>query len=156
MAVNLNRLKFVAGTVVGHTDSSGTEAYNQQLSERRAQTVADYLQAKGVAPGRLAASGAGESEPIADNATKEGRAENRRVVLKRTDCDSRKLAGSLMEWKPRSRLRPGLFLGTSAELGIWAQTQWCLLRGLHPCRPPAGVRSIAERMRSAAEPDRAT
>ena len=60
MAVNLNRLKFVAGTVVGHTDSSGTEAYNQQLSERRAQTVADYLQAKGVAPGRLAASGAGE------------------------------------------------------------------------------------------------
>lgn len=87
MAVNLARLKFVSGTVVGHTDSSGSEAYNQQLSERRAQSVASYLEGKGIAVGRLAASGAGEIEPIADNATKEGRAQNRRVVLKRTDCD---------------------------------------------------------------------
>ena len=87
MAGNLTRLKFVAGSVIGHTDSSGAEAYNQKLSERRAQTVASYLEGKGIAVGRMSASGAGESEPIADNKTKEGRAQNRRVVLKRTDCD---------------------------------------------------------------------
>ena len=84
---NLKRLKFVSGTVVGHTDSSGSEAYNQKLSERRAATVAKYLEERGIAAGRLAVSGAGESEPIADNKTAEGRAQNRRVVLKRTDCD---------------------------------------------------------------------
>jgi OOP family OmpA-OmpF porin len=88
VAANLTRLKFVSGTVVGHTDSSGTEAFNQKLSERRAESVATYLQGKGIAVGRLAASGAGESEPIADNKTAEGRALNRRVVLKRTDCDA--------------------------------------------------------------------
>lgn len=82
----LTRLKFVAGTVTGHTDASGSDAYNQRLSERRAQTVADYLQAKGIASGRLDISGAGESQPIADNATADGRAQNRRVVLRRTDC----------------------------------------------------------------------
>ena len=49
--------------------------------------MADYLQGKGIASGRLEVSGAGESEPIADNATAEGRAQNRRVVLKRTDCN---------------------------------------------------------------------
>ncbi len=88
VATNLTRLKFVSGTVVGHTDSSGSEAYNQGLSERRAQTVATYLEGKGFAAGRLKISGAGESEPIADNTMKEGRAQNRRVVLKRTDCDA--------------------------------------------------------------------
>jgi outer membrane protein OmpA-like peptidoglycan-associated protein len=88
VAANLARLKFVSGTVVGHTDSSGTEAFNQKLSERRAESVSTYLQGKGIAVGRLAASGAGESEPIADNKTAEGRALNRRVVLKRTDCDA--------------------------------------------------------------------
>jgi len=87
VAGNLTRLKFVSGTVVGHTDSSGSDAYNQALSERRARAVAAYLEGKGIAVGRLAATGAGESEPIADNATAEGRAQNRRVVLKRTDCD---------------------------------------------------------------------
>jgi outer membrane protein OmpA-like peptidoglycan-associated protein len=87
VAESLNRLKFVSGTVVGHTDSTGTEAFNQGLSVRRAQSVSDYLQSKGIAVGRLAASGAGQSEPIADNDTEEGRAQNRRVVLKRTDCD---------------------------------------------------------------------
>ena len=90
VAETLGRLKFVSGTVVGHTDNTGTETYNQELSERRAQSVATYLQGKGIAVGRLAASGAGESEPIADNDTEEGRAQNRRVVLKRTDCDAPK------------------------------------------------------------------
>ncbi len=88
VAENLTRLKFVSGTVVGHTDSSGSEAYNQGLSERRAQAAASYLETRGIGAGRLKVSGAGESEPIADNATKEGRAQNRRVVLKRTDCDA--------------------------------------------------------------------
>lgn len=83
----LIQLKFVSGTVVGHTDSTGAAAYNQKLSERRAQTVADYLHAKGIGDGRMAVSGAGESQPVADNQTAEGRALNRRVVLSRTDCN---------------------------------------------------------------------
>ena len=74
--------------MVGHTDSSGSEAYNQGLSERRAQSTVDYLATKGIDSSRLKASGAGESQPIADNKTKEGRAQNRRVVLSRTDCDA--------------------------------------------------------------------
>lgn len=88
VAANLTSLKFISGTVVGHTDSSGSEAYNQGLSERRAQAAASYLETKGIGAGRLKVSGAGESEPIADNKTAEGRAQNRRVVLKRTDCDA--------------------------------------------------------------------
>jgi outer membrane protein len=90
VAETLTRLKFVSGTVVGHTDSTGSEAYNQRLSERRAQSVASYLEGKGIAVGRLTATGAGESQPIADNGTREGRAQNRRVVLTRTDCDAPK------------------------------------------------------------------
>jgi len=87
VAETLTRLKFVSGTVIGHTDSTGPTEYNQALSERRARAVADYLETRGIAPGRLAVSGAGENEPIADNRTAEGRALNRRVVLRRTDCD---------------------------------------------------------------------
>jgi len=87
MAENLKRLNFISGTVIGHTDSTGSAAHNQALSERRARAVADYLQQRGVAPGRLEARGAGQNQPIADNATPEGRTLNRRVVLSRTDCD---------------------------------------------------------------------
>ncbi len=65
-------------TVVGHTDSSGEAAYNKDLSQRRAQSVVDYLQGKGVTT-PLSAEGMGEEKPIADNATREGRAQNRRV-----------------------------------------------------------------------------
>ncbi len=85
---NMTRLKFVSGTVVGHTDSTGPEAFNQTLSERRAASVVTYLESRGISAGRLKASGAGESQPIADNGTREGRALNRRVVLTRTDCDA--------------------------------------------------------------------
>lgn len=67
--------------VVGHTDSIGTDAYNQKLSERRAKTVADYLVSKGVPAAKIKASGKGESQPIADNKTKAGRAKNRRVEV---------------------------------------------------------------------------
>jgi OOP family OmpA-OmpF porin len=90
VAERLTQLKFVEGTVTGYTDNVGDPAYNQKLSERRAQTVADYLQQKGIASGRLAAAGKGEEDPVADNATAEGRAQNRRVVLRRTDCDAPK------------------------------------------------------------------
>ena len=67
--------------VAGHTDSTGPEAYNQGLSERRANSVRDYLVEKGVRASRLSAKGYGESMPVASNDTKEGRAENRRVEL---------------------------------------------------------------------------
>ena len=67
--------------VSGHTDNTGSESYNQALSQRRAQAVASYLQAQGVQPVRLQVSGYGETRPIADNATEQGRAQNRRVEI---------------------------------------------------------------------------
>ncbi|MCU1758183.1 OmpA family protein [Pseudomonas sp. 14P_8.1_Bac3] len=67
--------------VIGHTDSKGTDAYNQALSERRASSVAAYLLSMGLAPNKLTSEGKGESEPVADNETDEGRAKNRRVEL---------------------------------------------------------------------------
>lgn len=67
--------------VVGHTDSAGSEAYNMSLSERRGRSVADYLVARGIDPSRLVVEAMGESDPIATNATAEGRAANRRVEL---------------------------------------------------------------------------
>ncbi|RJP69895.1 MAG: OmpA family protein [Candidatus Abyssobacteria bacterium SURF_17] len=63
----------------GHTDSAGSDAYNQTLSEKRAQAVMDYLLSKGVGADRLSAKGMGESNPVASNDTPEGRAQNRRV-----------------------------------------------------------------------------
>ncbi|MDN4545459.1 MULTISPECIES: OmpA family protein [unclassified Pseudomonas] len=71
----------VSVKVVGHTDSVGADAYNQALSERRATSVAEYLLSQGVAPNKVTSEGKGESEPIADNETEEGRAKNRRVEL---------------------------------------------------------------------------
>ncbi len=67
--------------LVGHTDSSGPERYNRELSLRRARAVADYLQRAGVAPERLFVAGDGEGRPIADNETAAGRAQNRRVEI---------------------------------------------------------------------------
>jgi len=65
----------------GHTDSRGSEKYNQDLSERRADSVAQYLLAKGVVEARIESVGFGEGAPIADNSTEEGRSLNRRVEL---------------------------------------------------------------------------
>ena len=65
--------------VYGHTDSKGTDEYNQSLSERRAASVKNYLAAKGIASSRIFAIGVGEKEPVATNETDAGRAENRRV-----------------------------------------------------------------------------
>ena len=73
--------------IEGHTDSIGSDSYNQALSERRAQAVKAYLVSKGISATRLSTEGKGESEPIADNTKNgrdnpEGRAMNRRAELK--------------------------------------------------------------------------
>lgn len=68
--------------VYGHTDSTGSDSFNQRLSEQRAQAVANYLSAQGVSSARVRWQGFGETAPIADNATAEGRARNRRVEIK--------------------------------------------------------------------------
>ncbi|RMF97213.1 MAG: OmpA family protein, partial [Candidatus Schekmanbacteria bacterium] len=65
---------------IGHTDSIGSEKYNQKLSEKRAEAVKNYYVEKGVDASIIEAIGKGESEPVADNKTREGRAKNRRVV----------------------------------------------------------------------------
>jgi OmpA-OmpF porin, OOP family len=67
--------------IVGHTDSTGPEAHNQALSERRAQSAADHLIGRGVPATSITISGMGESQPVADNSTREGRAMNRRVEI---------------------------------------------------------------------------
>ncbi|KQS03036.1 hypothetical protein ASG11_01130 [Sphingomonas sp. Leaf357] len=68
--------------VYGHTDSTGSDDYNQGLSERRAISVADYLSGHGVQSARIATRGYGETQPIASNDTEQGRAANRRVEIK--------------------------------------------------------------------------
>jgi len=67
--------------VVGHTDSTGSESYNQSLSEQRAASVSQFLESRGVRAALLATFGEGEANPVADNKTREGRAMNRRVDI---------------------------------------------------------------------------
>lgn len=67
--------------IVGHTDSTGSVSYNQQLSERRAEAVGNYLAQSGVMNNRLYMTGSGPHQPVASNATEEGRAQNRRVEI---------------------------------------------------------------------------
>ena len=81
LAAFLQRFEDVYVDIEGHTDSVGPEDYNQALSQRRAQAVVDLLvNEHGIAPARLQAKGFGESRPVADNSTSEGRAQNRRVM----------------------------------------------------------------------------
>jgi len=65
--------------VIGHTDSKGTDDYNQGLSQRRASSVASYLRTQGISSSRLGTKGMGEADPVASNDTEEGRTQNRRV-----------------------------------------------------------------------------
>jgi OOP family OmpA-OmpF porin len=81
----MSDVPFATALIEGHTDSIGTEEYNQGLSDRRAKAVFDYLTSRGVDPARLKSIGYGETRPIADNKTAEGRQMNRRVMLIRTD-----------------------------------------------------------------------
>jgi outer membrane protein OmpA-like peptidoglycan-associated protein len=74
--------------VAGHTDSTGSAEYNQKLSERRANAVAQYLESQGLASNRVVTIGAGETRPAADNSTPEGRQANRRVELTLTPLTS--------------------------------------------------------------------
>ena len=82
LAAHIARINVDSIAVIGHTDSVGADAYNDKLSERRANSVRDYLVSKGVDPNKIQASGRGKREPVADNKTKEGRAKNRRVEVK--------------------------------------------------------------------------
>ena len=80
--------------VMGHTDSTGSDSYNQDLSRRRAESVANYLVSRGVAQARLASIGYGEQYPRADNATAEGRALNRRVEIRITPVTQQEAAAA--------------------------------------------------------------
>ena len=81
LLTQLKSLNWTAMKVVGHTDSTGPAAYNQGLSERRAESVKSYLVGQGLPAAAIQASGQGESKPVADNATAAGRAQNRRVEV---------------------------------------------------------------------------
>ncbi len=81
VAIVLNEYGQTTVDVVGHTDSVGSDTHNQQLSEARARSVAEYLAGQKVLPARLLIAGRGESQPIASNDTPEGRAQNRRVTI---------------------------------------------------------------------------
>ncbi len=81
LAYNLQDYPKTTIQVIGHTDNTGSASYNQELSTRRASSVATILTANGVAPGRIQAFGRGEDRPVATNLTPEGRAQNRRVEI---------------------------------------------------------------------------
>ena len=81
LANSLNKYPQSIVTVTGHTDNTGSAAYNQDLSERRALAVSSVLRSSGVSGSRIQTIGAGESQPIATNATAAGRAQNRRVDI---------------------------------------------------------------------------
>ncbi len=82
VATVLNGFPETQVVVTGHTDSTGSDAYNQRLSERRARAVVRYLTAQRVDPGRLEYYGMGERAPVASNSTAAGRAQNRRVEIR--------------------------------------------------------------------------
>ncbi|MGE8105886.1 OmpA family protein [Allorhizobium sp. NPDC080224] len=81
VAIVLRKFDRTLIDINGHTDSTGSQAYNQGLSERRAMSVAGYLNGQGVDPRRVSAVGFGPNQPVASNATPDGRAQNRRVEI---------------------------------------------------------------------------
>ena len=81
LASKLGAINLEVIIAVGHTDSKGTDAYNEKLAMRRAESVKAYLQGKGIDANRIYTEGKGEKQPVADNKTDEGRAKNRRVEI---------------------------------------------------------------------------
>jgi outer membrane protein OmpA-like peptidoglycan-associated protein len=81
LASSLNQHPITTVTIIGHTDSTGSDAVNNPLSINRAAAVRDYLAARGVSTNRIAIDGYGSRQPIADNSTSSGRAMNRRVEI---------------------------------------------------------------------------
>lgn len=81
LATTLNEDPETDLLIVGHTDARGEDAYNQQLSERRARSTADYLVSQGITRARLRTVGRGESEPVSDNSSESGLQKNRRVEV---------------------------------------------------------------------------
>jgi OOP family OmpA-OmpF porin len=81
LAKDVQSLDLEVIIATGHTDSIGSDAYNQKLSVRRAEAVKAYLVSKGIDSKKIFTEGKGEKQPVADNKTKEGRAKNRRVVI---------------------------------------------------------------------------
>jgi outer membrane protein OmpA-like peptidoglycan-associated protein len=77
----LNEFEQTVIEIAGHTDSTGSDAYNQSLSERRASSVAAYLRTRQILPDRIITVGMGEGRPVASNDTPDGRQQNRRVEL---------------------------------------------------------------------------
>ena len=94
--------------VAGHTDSTGTHAYNMQLSKERAGSVTNYLASRGVPANRMVPVGAGPDYPIASNQTEEGRAQNRRVEI------------TLRGWKT-----PGAMQGSAPGADACCLPGWC-------------------------------
>lgn len=84
-SARLKQLQVSKVTAIGHTDSLGSEAYNERLAKARAEAVKAYLIKQGIDGNKVDAYGKGETEPVADNATKEGRAKNRRVEVEVTE-----------------------------------------------------------------------
>lgn len=81
LVTELSKVNVETLIAVGHTDAIGTEAYNQALSLRRVEAVKAYLVSKGVPAGQIKTEGKGESQPVASNQTRDGRAQNRRVEI---------------------------------------------------------------------------
>ena len=81
LVAELSKVNVETLIAVGHTDAVGTEAYNQALSLRRVEAVKAYLVSKGVPADQIKTEGKGESQPVASNQTREGRAQNRRVEI---------------------------------------------------------------------------
>jgi len=81
LATKVKAINLEVVIAIGHTDSIGSDAYNQKLSVRRAESVKAYLVSKGVEPNRIYTEGKGEKQPVASNKTKDGRQKNRRVEI---------------------------------------------------------------------------
>ncbi len=87
---------------IGHTDSIGSDAYNQKLSMRRATAVKDYLVSKGIAANRIYTEGKGEKQPVASNSTKDGRTKNRRVDIEVVGTTAKPAAAKPEAAKPEA------------------------------------------------------